>query len=114
PQGAAERLPALHIIGREFDGLGGFAGADAADADAFILEGFHDAIEAAILFAQQISRGDANVLKAISAVSEQSQPCLSSFVTEIPGVVRSTMNNEMPRLPLAAGSVRAATIKMSP
>ena len=29
PQGAAERLAVLHIIGREFDRLGGFPGADA-------------------------------------------------------------------------------------
>jgi len=39
---------------------------------------------------------------------------LVEFVTEMPGIDRSTMNSEMPRLPFAFGSVRAATIRMSP
>ena len=35
-------------------------------------------------------------------------------VTDTPGVARSTMNRDIPRLPFASGSVRAATIRMSP
>ena len=52
PQGAAERLAAFHIVGGELNRLGGFAGADAADADPLVLEGFHNAVEAAVFLTQ--------------------------------------------------------------
>ena len=63
PQRAAECLAAFHIIGGEFDRLCGLTGADAADADALVLEGFHDAVEAAVLLAEQILRGDSHILE---------------------------------------------------
>jgi len=45
-----------------------------------------------------------------SAVSEASQPCFfSARPTRRPGVPRSTAKMEMPREPLACGSVLAAT-----
>jgi len=53
--------------------------------------------------------------KESSAVSEQSQPVLSSLrLTLRPGVPASTIKSEIPRLPLADASVRAATMMMSP
>ncbi|MNR04544.1 hypothetical protein D3C85_1205140 [compost metagenome] len=53
--------------------------------------------------------------KNSSAVSDERQPCFSNWrATFRPGFPFSTMNSEMPRLPFASGSVRAATMKMSP
>jgi hypothetical protein len=49
------------------------------------------------------------------AMSEASMPCLRAIGRMVsPGVPRSTANSDRPRLGLAAGSVRAATMNTSP
>src|SRR6202046_2225736 len=63
PERTAERLAASHIIRRQFDRLGALAGADSADADALVLEGFHDTIEAPVLLTEQIADGNTDIVK---------------------------------------------------
>src|SRR5882762_4143108 len=63
PQRTAECLSASHIIRGQFDRLGAFARADAADADPLVLKGLHDAVETPVLLAKQIFQGNLDVLK---------------------------------------------------
>src|SRR5260370_13118564 len=64
PERSAEGLTAPHVVRGQFDCLGGFAGADTTDADALVLEGFHDAVKAAVLLAEQIFTCMSNFLTA--------------------------------------------------
>ncbi len=63
PKRSSKRLPAANVICRQFDRLRRLAGADPADADALVLEGFHDAIEAAVFLTEHILGGNPHIVE---------------------------------------------------